>query len=148
MKITFEQQEVLDFITKMLSTQGMKPTQPLVFRRQKSGVTEIEAVCEPTDLPDKCPVCGRGHVASTTAVTAAPVSGHAVNMTTMPAAVEEPPVSLMAGESLEPPFTSAPVPAEDNDGGGMSSIVAQSRALEAQRTRELESRRFNKKRDK
>ena len=146
MKITLEQHEVLEFIEKLLAMQGMKLTAPPAFHRTKNGgveTTEVTVVCTPSDIPNKCVVCGQSF--KSPALPESEPHSHTAPLreetTTSP---ERPLGPLMEGEIVDPPFGNDAAPAADGEGGGMASIVAQSRVLEAVKTRELEARRFQK----
>lgn len=152
--ITFEHTDLIKFIEEMLAMKGMKAAEPIVFQRKRNkgpqrnaipGVYEVMVMCEDAPPLEVCPMCQHS-LRSEPAASPAPAHV-ATARVSEPLADPEEPVSLMAGESVEPPFgnPSAPTDGEGGDGGGMAAIIAQSRAIEASKKREQEARRFGKK---
>lgn len=151
--ITFDHKELLTIIEGMLSVKGMRPTEPIAFYEVKdgkkyTGTYAVKVTCEESEIVDRCPMCARSLSAPHTALVgdsddtettphtgAATVSRHASGTGTT-----EDTVTLDASleESLEPPTppTRSTKLDEDGGGGGMASILAASRALEAQKARE------------
>jgi len=161
-KVTFEQADLCTFIEALLSQQGRRPLEPIVIRRKPTksrSVAEyyVTVACEEAPKLDVCPLCEKAIVTETFAFAPAsslPEPAPSPNITTLPVTKprtpKDKPVVLdeELGESLEPPFPmgAAAPPVEAEDGGGMSSILAQSKALNERKLREQESHRFNKPR--
>lgn len=153
--ITFEHTDLIKFIEEMLAMKGMKPAEPIVFQRKRnkrgsastatSNGYEVMVMCEDAPPLETCPMCQHSLRAESPAPTPSPARVSTPSVSEPFADTE--PVSLMAGESVDPPFgnTTASADSEGGDGGGMAAIIAQSRAIEASKKREQEARRFNKK---
>ena len=150
--ITFEHTDLIKFIEEMLAMKGMKAAEPIVFQRKRNkgpqrnaipGVYEVMVMCEDAPPLEVCPMCQHSLRAEPATPSVPVTTPHVAE----PFAEPEPPVALMAGESVEPPFgnPSAAGDGEGGDGGGMAAIIAQSRAIEASKKREQEVRRFGKK---
>ena len=151
--ITFEHTDLIQFIEDMLAVKGMKSVEPIVFQRKRNkgpqrnaipGAYEVVVMCEDIAPRETCPMCQ--HSLRTEPAPGPPSKETFVSATRNAASVPTPPINLMAGESTEPLFGEATTDSEEG-GGGMASLVAQSRAIEAVKTRELEARRFGKKPD-
>ena len=161
-KVTFEQADLCTFIEALLAQQGRRPLEPIVIRRKPTKSRSdaeyyVTVACEEAPKLDVCPLCEKAIVTETfTPAPALPEPAPSPNVTTLPVTKPRTPkgkpvvLDEELGESLEPPFpmgAAAPtVETEDGGGGGMSSILAQSKALNERKLREQESRRFNKPR--
>jgi hypothetical protein len=148
--ITFEHIDLIQFIEDMLAVKGMKPIEPIVFQRKRNkgpthnavpGAYEVVVMCEDTAPRETCPMCQ--HALHTEAATPTPRDRSL--LMAEPVVAPSRPVNLMEGELTEPPFGNEAAPGDEGESGGMASIVAQSRAIEAVKTREKEARRFSKK---
>jgi len=152
--ITFEHTDLIQFIEDMLAVKGMKSVEPIVFQRKRNkgpqrnaipGAYEVVVMCEDVAPRETCPMCQHALRAEPAPPPAPPT--YVASNVQIPARPAEPPVNLMEGELTEPPFGNEAALGDEGESGGMASIVAQSRAIEAVKTREKEARRFGKKPD-